>query len=119
MELCVRPPSLTDARDTSPPADDDAASEKAATLDDVTTISPFSSRMRLQMFHRFDKVVVLNLLVCVHRRPKQINGKWSNGWVKKRRTLPSTIVHASLDMGFTSSPRCVSKQCSQKRREHS
>ena len=30
-------PSLTDARDASPPADDDAASEKAATLDDVTS----------------------------------------------------------------------------------
>jgi hypothetical protein len=37
IEPCARPPSLTDARDTSPPADDDAASEKAATLDDVTS----------------------------------------------------------------------------------
>ena len=37
IELCARPASLTDARDTSPPADDDAASEKAATLDDVTS----------------------------------------------------------------------------------
>jgi hypothetical protein len=37
IESCVRPPSLTDDRDTSPTTDDDAASEKAATLDDVTS----------------------------------------------------------------------------------
>ena len=37
IELCACPPSLTDARDTIPPADDDAASAKAATLDDVTS----------------------------------------------------------------------------------
>jgi hypothetical protein len=37
IESCARPPSLTDARDASPTADDDAASEKAATLDDVTS----------------------------------------------------------------------------------
>ena len=37
LELCDRPPSLTDAKDTSPPADHDAASEKEATLDDVTS----------------------------------------------------------------------------------
>jgi hypothetical protein len=37
IELCVRPPSLPDARDTSPPADDDAVSETATTLDDVTS----------------------------------------------------------------------------------
>jgi len=37
IESCARPPSLTDARDASPTAHDDAASEKAATLDDVTS----------------------------------------------------------------------------------
>ena len=37
IELCARPPCLTDAKDTIPPADDDAASAKAATLDDVTS----------------------------------------------------------------------------------
>ncbi len=37
IKICARPPSLTDARDTGPPADDDAASKKAATLDDVTS----------------------------------------------------------------------------------
>jgi hypothetical protein len=37
IKICARPPSLPDARDTSPPADDDAASKKAATLDDVTS----------------------------------------------------------------------------------
>jgi hypothetical protein len=37
IEICTRPPSLTDARDASPPADDDAASKQAATLDDVTS----------------------------------------------------------------------------------
>ena len=34
IEFCDRPPSLPDARDTSPPADDDAASETVATLSD-------------------------------------------------------------------------------------
>jgi len=37
IKICARPPSLTDARDASPAADDDVASEKAATLDDVTS----------------------------------------------------------------------------------
>ncbi len=37
IEICDRPPSLTDARNASPPADNDAASKKAATLDDVTS----------------------------------------------------------------------------------
>ena len=37
IHLCVRPPSLSDTRDTSPPADDDVTSEKTATLDDVTS----------------------------------------------------------------------------------
>jgi hypothetical protein len=36
IDPCARPPSLTYARDTSPPADDDTASKKVATLDDVT-----------------------------------------------------------------------------------
>ena len=37
IELCVRPPSVPDARDTSPPVDDDTVSETTVTLDDVTS----------------------------------------------------------------------------------